>query len=47
MLTYGHVNGKCNIRGSKIANVAQLARGSSAPVIRPAKAMTTAQCTPR
>lgn len=35
------------MRGSNIANVAQLANGSSAPVIRPANAITTAQCSLR
>src|SRR5271163_137134 len=46
MLTYGHDTGKCSIRGSNTANVAQFASGSSAPVINPASAMTTVQCTP-
>src|SRR5271156_3539573 len=46
MLTYGHHTGKCSIRGSNTANVAQFASGSSAPVINPARAMITAQCTP-
>src|SRR5271168_3117472 len=46
MLTYGHHTGKCSIRGSNTANVAQFASGSSAPVINPARTMTTAQCTP-